>query len=214
MTNEQQLQKIILDKFKSVAEFSRVCGVPYMTIKSILDKDGGLQKTGTANVIKIFQTLDLDVESVQRDSLSFKTPVIPDEAIPYHQGEMIPVVGTIPAGIPSIATCDIEGYVSADVSNPQEYYWLRVNGDSMINAGIQTGDMVLIHVQPCADNGQIVACRVNGDESTLKRFKQVGNKIFLIPENPSYTPYSFTVSDFDNGYASILGVVVELRRKC
>ncbi|QEY34597.1 hypothetical protein FL966_05765 [Caproiciproducens galactitolivorans] len=65
------------------------------------------------------------------------------------------------------------------VKNPEEYFALRVHGKSMINAGIPDGSLALIHQQPCAENGQIVACRINGDGATLKRFKKL--------EIPSYS---------------------------
>ena len=80
----------------------------------------------------------------------------------------------------------------------------------MIGAGIPDGCKVLIHIQPTAENGQIVACRVNGDEATLKRFKQKGATVFLLPENPDYEPYIVPVVDFDNGEAEILGVVKQI----
>ena len=81
----------------------------------------------------------------------------------------------------------------------------------MINAGIHSGDLVLIRKQSCADNGQIVAARVNGDEATLKRFQQQGNTILLLPENPNYEPRIVSEKDFSQGDAQIIGVAVEVR---
>lgn len=81
----------------------------------------------------------------------------------------------------------------------------------MTGACILDGDEVLVHRQNWAANGQVVACRLNGDEATLKRFKQTGDTVLLLPENPRYEPRVLRVSDFDSGEASILGVVVEVR---
>lgn len=138
---------------------------------------------------------------------------LPANAIPYRSTGMAPVLGRIPAGTPALAEEYIEGYEPVDVSDPGSYYWLRVQGDSMVNAGIQSGDLVLIHMQPCAENGQIVACRVNGDEATLKRYREQQDAIILMPENPAYEPRIVSKKDFADGYAAIMGVAVEIKRK-
>ena len=119
----------------------------------------------------------------------------------------VPVMDGIAAGLPVLAQENIVDYMPVTVRHPEEYFYLIVRGDSMINAGIPNGSQVLIHMQPNADNGQIVACRVNGDEATLKRFKQVGDTVLLMPENPAYEPIIVPVSDFCTGEAEIIGVV-------
>lgn len=138
---------------------------------------------------------------------------LPSNAIPFAPpSKYAPILGTIPAGYPCLANEEIEGYAPVDYPDAENYFWLRVCGDSMINAGIQTGDLVLIRMQSCADNGQIVACRVNGDESTLKRFSRQGDTIMLVPENAKYSPQLVPASDFENGLACIIGVAVEIKR--
>lgn len=131
--------------------------------------------------------------------------------IPFTEMHKAPIVGVIPAGYPVLALQDIEGYASIPYSDEENYFFLRVQGDSMINAGIHSGDLVLIRKQSCADNGQIVAARVNGDEATLKRFQQQGNTILLLPENPNYEPRIVSEKDFSQGDAQIIGVAVEVR---
>lgn len=123
---------------------------------------------------------------------------------------MVPVIGTIPAGVPILADENIEGYLPTMVKHPDEYFFLRVRGESMINAGIPSGALVLIHRQNCAEDRQIVACRVNGDEATLKRFKQVKDTIILMPENPNYQPILVNCKDFADGYAEIIGIVKQI----
>ena len=83
----------------------------------------------------------------------------------------------------------------------------------MIGAGIQDGDLVLIRMQSSAENGQIVACQVNGDEATLKRFHQQINTVLLMPENPKYEPIIVPIADFESGRAKIIGVAIEIKRK-
>ena len=136
-----------------------------------------------------------------------------DSLIPANEPYKAPILGTIPAGYPVCAIEDIEGYASIPYRDKENYFFLRVKGDSMINAGISTDDLVLIRVQPCADDGQIVAARVNGDEATLKRYKRQGGTVFLLPENPKYEPKIVSAKDFEDGNASIIGVAIEVRKK-
>lgn len=114
---------------------------------------------------------------------------------------VVPILGVIPADVPIFSEENIEGYMPVTVHHPEEYFCLRVHGTSMINAGIPDGATVLVHQQDCADNGQIVACRVNGDEATLKRFKQVKGTVVLLPENPSFQPILVKCADFESGGA-------------
>lgn len=154
-----------------------------------------------------------DLRSYAEQLLS-QSPSIPSNAIPYSPANQVaPILGRIPAGYPLFSSSEIEGYAPIDYADTENYFWLRVSGDSMVNADILNGDLVLIRRQPCADDGQIVAARVNGDEATLKRFRRVGDTVMLMPENPSYSPIPVPVSAFETGDASIIGVVVELKRK-
>ncbi len=122
----------------------------------------------------------------------------------------VPVYGSIPAGVPALAQQYIDEYILTTVPNPEDYFALKVKGTSMINAGIPDGCKVLCLKQNTAENGQIVCCRVNGDEATLKRFKQQGDTVILMPENPAYDPKLIPVSSFENGDAEILGVVKQI----
>ena len=132
--------------------------------------------------------------------------------IPYERGRRLPILGSIPAGSPTMATENIEGYDYADVPEGEEYFFLRVQGDSMINAGISQGDLVLIKMQSCAENGQIVVCIVNGDEAVLKRFFRRDDTIILQPENANYSPILLSCKEFESGYARILGIAKKVIR--
>lgn len=137
---------------------------------------------------------------------------LPKGAVPFKSNYMAPILGRIPAGYPTLAQDEIVGYYPINVPNPEECFWLVVAGDSMIDAGIEIGDQVLIRKQSTADNGQIVACRVNGDEATLKRFHQQGDTVILYPANAKYEPIIVPLCEFESGRASVIGVVIELRR--
>lgn len=136
-----------------------------------------------------------------------------ENAIPVGNMKPIPVIGVIRAGMPMLAEENIEYYDFADVSDANDYFYLRVSGDSMIGAGIAENSIVLIKKQNSAENGQIVACLVNGEDATLKRFKQQGKTVLLMPENSKYEPIVLSCDDFDNGYAKILGVAKEVKVK-
>ena len=127
------------------------------------------------------------------------------------QRQSVPILGTIRAGLPMAAEQRAEGWATADVAEPEEHFFLRVTGDSMINAGIRDGDLVLL--QDTAENGQIVACLVDGEDATLKRFRRQRDMVLLQPENPAYEPKLIPLSDFETGAARIVGVAVRLVRE-
>lgn len=139
-----------------------------------------------------------------------RTPVETPMKVPNEP--LVPILGVIKAGIPTLAQQEILGYASADVPSAEGYFYLVVSGDSMQNAGIQSGDRVLIHQQPTAEDGQIVACLVDGEDATLKRFHRQGDWVILQPENSRYSPRIVPVSDFATGDARIVGVAVRLTR--
>ena len=80
----------------------------------------------------------------------------------------------------------------------------------MINAEIHAGDLVLIRKQSFAENGQIIAARVNSNEATLKRYKQSGDAVVLLPENPAYDLQIVPARDFISGDAQIIGVALQV----
>ena len=87
----------------------------------------------------------------------------------------------------------------------------RFIGDSI--EPFSAGDLVLIRRQDYAEAGQIVACRVNGDEATLKRYRPQPHAVVLMPENSDYEPQIVSARDFETGYAGIIGVAIEVRHK-
>ena len=94
-----------------------------------------------------------------------------------------PIIGRVPAGNPVLMYENVEGYL--DLSQWNNCYLLKVEGDSMIGAYIRDGDMVAVTPTKIADDGDIIVARVN-DEVTVKRIKKMGNKYILKPENERY----------------------------
>lgn len=119
------------------------------------------------------------------------------------QRQSVPILGTIRAGLPMAAEQRVEGWATADVAEPEEHFFLRVTGV----------DLVLLRRQDTAENGQIVACLVDGEDATLKRFRRQRDMVLLQPENPVYEPKLVPLSDFETGAARIVGVAVRLVRE-
>ena len=132
---------------------------------------------------------------------------------PFQRGKRVAIIGEIRAGSPIITNESIQGYEYAEVADAEEYFYLRVQGDSMKNIGMIEGSLVLFHKQQYAEDGDIVACLVGGDSATVKRFRRSKKNIFLVPENDDYTPIKLTTDDFESGDARILGVACEIKIK-
>ena len=115
----------------------------------------------------------------------------------------IPVVGVVTAGIPILAVENQEGTMCWD--GEPGCFALRVRGDSMINAGILSGDKVVVRPQQTADDGQIVVAMI-GDEATVKRLRRRNGQIWLMPENDNYAP-------IDGTNAQLIGLVKAVVRE-
>ena len=115
----------------------------------------------------------------------------------------IPVIGVVTAGLPILAVENQEGSISWD--GDPSCFALRVRGDSMINAAILSGDLVVVRPQQHADDGQIVVARI-GDEATVKRLRRRSGEIWLLPENDNYDP-------IDGTEAEIIGIVKAVVRE-
>lgn len=101
----------------------------------------------------------------------------------------LPVMGRIAAGVPIEAISEVSHHVAVPgsmLAGRGQHYALEVKGDSMIEAGINDGDIVVIREQTTADNGDIVVALVEGHEATLKRFRRRGGMIALEAANPAY----------------------------
>jgi len=127
-------------------------------------------------------------------------------AAPETAADRVPVVGNVAAGSPILAVECVEDYLAFDTNGrPGEYFALRVRGDSMINAGIFSGDLVVVHQQAAAHNGEIVVALIE-DEATVKRLSRKNGHTWLLPENEAYSP-------IDGDRAVILGKVAAVIRR-
>jgi repressor LexA len=122
----------------------------------------------------------------------------------------LPLVGRVAAGSPILAEEHIETHYRLDPAlfNPKPHYLLRVHGMSMKDAGILDGDLVAVHRTPEVRSRQIVVARVD-DEVTVKRYRQEGTVVWLLPENEEFEPIQV---DLKTQTMVIEGVVVGVIR--
>lgn len=122
------------------------------------------------------------------------------------RANQIPVLGNVAAGSPILAQECIEEYLTFDTQGLSgEHFALKVRGESMLNAGILPGDLVVVHRQQEVHNGEIVVALFE-DEATVKTYQRRDGQIWLLPENPEYEP-------IDGTFAEIIGRVVAVVRR-
>ena len=126
--------------------------------------------------------------------------------VPTVPEDKVPIVGNVAAGSPILAEECIEDYLTFDTGgHGDEYFALRVRGESMLNAGILPGDLVVVRRQQTCSNGEIVVAMIE-DEATVKRLSKQNGHIWLLPENEAYSP-------IDGTYAQILVKVSAVVRR-
>ena len=131
-------------------------------------------------------------------AITLTAPPVPEDKVP--------IVGNVAAGSPILAEECIEDYLTFDTGGRSgEYFALRVRGESMLNAGILPGDLVVVRRQETANNGEIVVAMID-DEATVKRLSRKNGHTWLLPENDAYCP-------IDGTYAQILGKVAAVVRR-
>jgi repressor LexA len=174
-----------------------------------------VREIGEAVGLTSSSSVHAQLANLERKGLLTKDPTKPRAmalaAEPRAPSVPIPVVGRIAAGAPILAEEHVEEYVAVPESfaDDREHFALRVSGDSMIGAGIVDGDLVVVRAQSNAQEGDIVAAVLPGpaeDEATVKRFHRDGNRIVLVPENPTMKP-------FEMNDGRIAGKVVAVLRR-
>lgn len=129
-------------------------------------------------------------------------------------GRPVPVLGTIPAGVPLEAIEDVLDYEELPesmFSGGREYFALKIKGDSMIPR-YEDGDVVILRKQDSCESGQDCAVLVNGNDATFKRVRMNEKTLTLQPLNPAYEPMVYTTKEVVDLPVRILGVAVEIRR--
>lgn len=167
--------KFYMKKYnKSRNDIAKITKVPYSTVSS------------WCNAL-YYPRID-KIEMLANYFNILKSDLVEDKSKKYY---MCPVYGQISAGQPNWAEECIEGRIPIDtdlmdIYNPEEYFFLRVNGESMNNI-IKNGAFALIHKQDIVENGEIAVVLVNGYDATLKKFTKQGDLIILEPNSTDET---------------------------
>jgi len=121
----------------------------------------------------------------------------------------VPLLGRIAAGTPILAAEHVDDVLTlpTELVGDGPVFLLEVKGDSMVGAGIHEGDLVAVHKQPDARDGEIVAALIDGEEATVKRLQRKDGKVVLHSENPAYEPLVFSEG------VELIGKVVSVLRR-
>lgn len=159
--------------------------------------------------LKSTSSVQCNLDALERKGYIMRDPLLKRSIRIVGQSSnttQVPLVGTVTAGMPILAVEQIEGYIpfDGDYAGGKKLFALRVRGESMINAGILDGDIVVSEQTPVATNGEIVVALIE-DEATVKRFYKESGHYRLQPENDLFEP--IIVDE-----VSILGKVVAVIR--
>lgn len=143
-----------------------------------------------------------------------RSDLIEDKSESKIKPATIPVLGSVPAGIPIEAIQDIIDYEEIDAATAAkgEYFALQVKGSSM-EPRIREGDIVIVRKQDDVESGEIAIVMVNGDNATIKRLLKYEDGIRLMPTNPAYEPLYFTNDGILEKPVKVIGKVIENRQK-
>jgi len=189
-----------MEIYRFITEFSQESGYP-PSVREICAAVGLRSPSTVHSHLKALQQAGMIVKDEHKTrAINVNGPNSPAAGTPG-----VPILGYVAAGQPILAVENIEGYVSYDAPGYEDCFALRVRGDSMVNAGILEGDLIVVRQQPSADNGQIVVAMIE-DEATVKRLKKTDGRIWLLPENPRYAP-------IDGTHCEILGLVKAVIRE-
>jgi repressor LexA len=173
-----------------------------------------VREIGEAVGLTSSSSVHAQLANLERKGLLHKDPTKPRAMAlsePRAEAITVPLVGRIAAGAPVLATEHIEDYLAVPegFAGDEEHFALKVSGESMIEAGILDGDVVVVRSQDHARDGDIVAALLPGpaeDEATIKRLGHEGDRVMLIPENPALQPFEMIDG-------RIMGTVVAVLRK-
>lgn len=199
-------KKSLSPKQRAVLDFLKNWYTRYPYPPSVREIQRGLNIKSTATVHWYLSKLQ-EKGYIRKDPSKPRTIEILEGA-KRPRGVSIPIVGRVRAGQPLLADENIEGTMTLDadiVPNADETFMLRVEGDSMVGAGILDGDYVVVRRQANVLDGDIVVALLE-DEATVKRFYREASRVVLKPENPEFQPIYTTE-------ASIVGKVIGVFRK-
>lgn len=170
---------------KLIEEYVSKCRLEYNTTPTILEisQETGIPRSTVGRYLTKMAGDGIVVTAEPR-RMETRTSVKANDTVP------VPVLGRVSCGLLKDAVEDIEEYVRIPRSwcGPGEFFALRANGDSMLNAGISNGDIVIVRHQNTAETGKIIVALVDKENATLKRYRPLsdGYTVELVPENDAF----------------------------
>ena len=180
------------DKADKILEYVRQFSKENGFAPSVREIGAAVGLKSTASVSYHLQQLQAQGLLQSSDSKGRKRAVVSAQRSGY-----IPIIGTVTAGLPILAVENQEGQLLWD--GEESCFARRVRGDSMVGAGILSGDLVVVRPQQTANHGEIVVARIE-DEATVKRLYFKDGQVLLMPENEAYAP-------IDGTNAQLIGLV-------
>lgn len=202
---KDQLKKLIGDS--TTIEFSEQTGFNRTYLSKYLNLR--LDRPPSPNLLRAIAG-----QAVSYEELMSSCGYITTAQVPLQKMVPIPVIGATHAGLPALAVEDIESYEfveSSELSSAHTYFYLRVEGDSMINARICNNDLVFIRRQEDVESGDIAVVIIDNEYTALKRICKKQDTIILNSENPAYAPIVF--SKDDTSRLRIIGKVLHVKFK-
>lgn len=167
----------------------------YKSRSSINKIEMGLNDISQSKVVAFAEALDTTPAYLMGWEVTSKPTEVPPGFMPLPETCKVPLVGRIACGQPITAEENIEDYLDVPVGHHVDFA-LLCEGDSMVDAGIDDGDVVYIRKQPDVENGQIAAVRID-NEATLKRVYKYVDRIVLQPENRAYPPLTYVGAEMN-----------------
>ena len=186
----------------------------YKSFTTIQKWESGASEPPIKKLKELSEIFNVDMDDLNNIDLQANSSEYLKSNHSSKKGVVIPVLGSVAAGIPIEAIEDIidTEEIPQEMAATGKFFGLKIKGDSM-EPDIHDGDVVIIRQQEDAENGETVIACVNGDTATCKRLRKYKDGIELISNNPSYKPMFFSNKDISEKPVTILGRVVELRRK-
>ena len=186
----------------------------YDTIVRMIQENGyapSVREIGEAVGLRSSSTVHVHLKKLEeagkiaKGAYKGRAIALPQQDEEALSADRVPIVGDVAAGAPILAQECIDDYLVFDTGGrPEEYFALRVRGESMLGAGILPHDLVVVRRQQTANSGEIVVALL-GEEATVKRLRRRQGEVWLMPENDDYEP-------IDGTHAQILGKVTAVIR--